>query len=251
MRVLFIGDIVGEASVRKVEKNLPSLQKEYKVDFTIANGENASENNGITPDIANRLRFSGIDVITTGNHAFRQRSSHDFFDNEDFIIRPANYSSSDPGCGYTVKKTPFGKVGVVNLAGKLFGDADENPFFTADKILLNLKGCDFIFIDFHAEATSEKRAMGYFLDGKITALFGTHTHVQTADEQILPKGTGYITDVGMVGGKNSVLGVRAEDAVKKFITHTGVKYNQDENDILFQSVFLDTDKKEIFRINIL
>lgn len=250
MRVLFIGDVVGRASVNKVRNVLPKLQKEKRVDFVIANGENASENNGIIPDIANDLRLSGVDVITTGNHAFRQRSSYSFFDSEDFIIRPANFPNEDPGTGYTVISTPYGLVGVVNLAGKLFGDADENPFFTVEKILPKLSDCKYTFIDFHAEATSEKRAMGYFLDGRVSAVFGTHTHVQTSDEQILPKGTGYITDVGMVGGRNSVLGVKAEDAVKKFLTHTGVKYIQDDKDIVFQSVLFDTEAKTIERINI-
>lgn len=250
MRVLFIGDIVGPSSVKRVTEILPSLQKEEKTDFIIANGENAAENNGITPEISGTLHFAGVDVITTGNHALRQKNSHAFFDECDYILRPANYPSNDPGRGFAEFKTPLGTVGVMNLAGKLYGDADENPFFTAEKLLLKAGNCDFVFLDFHAEATSEKRALGYFLDGKISALFGTHTHVQTADEQILPCGTGYITDVGMVGGKTSVLGMKKDDAVKKFITRTGVRYLQEERDILFQAVLFDTDKKEIRRINI-
>ncbi|MBS5737960.1 MAG: TIGR00282 family metallophosphoesterase [Clostridiales bacterium] len=249
MRVLFVGDIVGKAAVKTVETILPTLRGKRMIDFIIVNGENSSENNGITPEIAERLHFAGADVITTGNHAFRQKSSHAFFDDCEYLVRPANFPSNDPGMGFVFVGTAFGKVCVLNLAGKLFMDSDENPFFTADRILSKITA-DYIFVDFHAEATSEKRALGYFLDGRVSAVFGTHTHVQTSDEQILPLGTGYITDVGMVGGKNSVLGLRKEDAIRKFTSHIGVRYSQDENEIFFQSVLFDTDKKEIERINI-
>lgn len=250
MRVLFIGDIVGPGSVGAVEKILPTLRRDENIGFVIANGENAAENNGITPDIAERLRYCGVDVITTGNHAFRQKSSYGLFDDGGYIVRPANFPPEDPGMGYLKTDTPDGKVAVVNLSGKLYCDADENPFFTADRLLPSLSDCDFVFVDFHAEATSEKKALGFYLDGKVTAVFGTHTHVQTSDCRILPKGTGYITDVGMVGGKDSVLGIKAADAIKKFTTKTPVRYNQDTEKILFQSVFFDTETKEIKTVNI-
>lgn len=250
MRVLFIGDIVGPGSVGAVEKILPTLRRDENIGFVIANGENAAENNGITPDIAERLRYCGVDVITTGNHAFRQKSSYGLFDDGGYIVRPANFPPEDPGMGYLKTDTPDGKVAVVNLSGKLYCDADENPFFTADRLLLSLSDCDFVFVDFHAEATSEKKALGFYLDGKVTAVFGTHTHVQTSDCRILPKGTGYITDVGMVGGKDSVLGIKAADAIKKFTTKTPVRYNQDTEKILFQSALFDTETKEIKTVNI-
>ena len=247
MRLLFIGDVVGAASVRKIASLLPSMIKEEKVDFVIANGENASENNGITKDIAEKLHFAGVDVITLGNHAFRQKSSYDFLDSCPYIIRPANGFPTDPGSGFTEIKTDFGKVGVINLSGKLYGDAVESPFLKAEKILENLKS-DYIFVDFHAEATSEKRALGYFLDGKVTAVVGTHTHVPTADEQILPKGTGYITDVGMTGSENSVLGIEKQGAINKFLTNAAAKLLQEQNDIVIQSLLFDTETKEIRRI---
>lgn len=250
VRVLFIGDIVGPASVASVEKILPSLRKEEKLDFVIANGENAAENNGITPDVARRLRFCGVDVITTGNHAFRQKSAYSLFDDGEYLIRPANFSPLDPGTGYVTVKTPFGKVAVVNLSGKLFCEADENPFFVADRLLKKLSDCEFVFVDFHAEATSEKAALGFYLDGRVTAVFGTHTHVQTSDCRVLPKGTGYITDVGMVGGLNSVLGMKSSSAVKKFISRVPVKYEQETENIVFRSVFFDTDTKEIRTVNV-
>ena len=170
----------------------------------IANGENISDHNGITKKDAETLHFSGVDVITTGNHAFRQKSIYETMENEDYIIRPYNLPPSAVGNGYTVQETPFGRVGVLNLIGQLYIGYGDNPFVCADKALDKLAECDYIFVDFHAEATSEKRAMGFYLDGRVSGVFGTHTHVQTADDQILEKGTAYLTDVGMTGGRNSV-----------------------------------------------
>ena len=243
MRVLFIGDIVGQSSVKTTEKLLPTLKREEKIDFVIANGENAAENNGITPDIAEGLRYCGVDVITTGNHAFRQKSSYGLFDDGEYIVRPANFSPEDPGMGYVKTDTLSGRVAVVNLSGKLYCDADENPFFAVDRILPSLSDCDFIFVDFHAEATSEKKALGFYLDGKVSAVFGTHTHVQTADEKILNGHTGYITDTGMTGPEESVLGVAIRPAVDKQRFKYPVRFTEAQSPCFINGVVISFDEK--------
>ena len=166
MRVLFIGDIVGQSSVKTTEKLLPTLKREEKIDFVIANGENAAENNGITPDIAERLRYCGVDVITTGNHAFRQKSSYGLFDDGEYIVRPANFSPEDPGMGYVKTDTLSGRVAVVNLSGKLYCDADENPFFAVDRILPSLSDCDFISSISTRKQQAKKRLSAFILTEK-------------------------------------------------------------------------------------
>ena len=250
MRLLFIGDIVGDGGLDFVCNNLSKIMNENKIDFVIANGENVSEGNGINKDSAEKLRYAGVDVITTGNHAFRRKSSYVLMEESDFLLRPYNCPSRAIGKGVTELNTSHGKVGVVNLSGQLYMDGYNNPFDVVEKIISSLSHCDFIFVDFHAEATSEKRAMGFFLDGKVTGVFGTHTHVQTSDEQILPNGTAYITDVGMTGGKNSILGVKKETVINKFLTGMPGYFEQDNTDILFNSVVFDSITKEIYRLNI-
>lgn len=216
VNILAVGDVVGAQGLRYLKKTLPQLKREYESVFTVVNGENAS-NVGLTPQQAEDMLDAGADVITLGNHAFRQRSVHDYLDDTPYILRPANYAPQTPGRGYGVFDSVIGPVGVVNLIGRVNMDyGPDNPFLLVDKILPELENAKFILVDFHAEATSEKLAMGYMLDGRVTALWGTHTHVPTADAQVLPAGTGYITDLGMTGPKYSVIGIRPELSIEKF-----------------------------------
>lgn len=214
--ILAVGDVVGAQGLRYLKKNLRRLQREYNVRFTVVNGENAS-NVGLTPDQAEDMFDAGADVVTLGNHAFRQSSIHEYLDETPYILRPANYAPQTPGRGVGIFDSPLGNIAVINLLGRVNMDCGpDNPFLLVDKILPDRKEAGLILVDFHAEATSEKLAMGYMLDGKVTALWGTHTHVPTADAQVLPKGTGYITDLGMTGPKVSVIGIRPELSVEKF-----------------------------------
>lgn len=216
VNILAVGDVVGAQGLRYLKKMLPQLRREYEAVFTVVNGENAS-NVGLTPQQAEDMLDAGADVITLGNHAFRQRSVHAYLDDTPYILRPANYAPQTPGRGYGVFDSKIGPVGVVNLIGRVNMDyGPDNPFLQIDKILPELSKARLILVDFHAEATSEKLAMGYMLDGKITALWGTHTHVPTADAQVLPEGTGYITDLGMTGPKHSVIGIQPELSIEKF-----------------------------------
>ena len=219
MKVLMVGDIVGTTGLDLLRRFLPSLKREEGVDVCIVNGENSADGNGVTVVSAEQIFTYGADVITTGNHAFRRREAYEFFDETECLLRPANYLEKVPGHGYCVLDKGRVKVGVINLMGTMYMDPIENPFIIADKILEELKDCRIIIVDFHAETTSEKRAIGFYLDGRVSVVAGTHTHVQTADEQILPNGTGYITDLGMTGPQDSVLGVVPEIVIDKF------KYN--------------------------
>ena len=223
MNILAIGDVVGTPGCDFLRKHLPSLKKLYKIDLCIVNGENSADGNGITPGSAMHILTSGADVITTGNHVFRRHEIYDFLDDTPHVVRPANYPDSAPGHGYFTIDTGRTQVCVVNLMGTVYLDALANPFFVIDDILSKI-GRAIVIVDFHAEATSEKRAMGYYLDGRVAAIYGTHTHVQTADEQILPKGTGYMTDIGMTGPSVSVLGVDPQLAIKRFVTKMPVRF---------------------------
>lgn len=215
-RILAVGDVVASQGLRYLQKNLKRLQQEYEIDFTVVNGENAS-NVGLTPEQAEDMMDAGADVITLGNHAFRQKSVHIYLEDTPYILRPANYAPQNPGRGYGVFDSPIGEIAVINLIGRVNMDCGpDNPFLLMDTILDKVQDAKLILVDFHAEATSEKLAMGYMLDGKVTALWGTHTHVPTADAQVLPKGTGYITDLGMTGPKYSVIGIQPELSVEKF-----------------------------------
>lgn len=213
--MLAVGDVCGESGVRMVSRWLPRLRKEYKIDFTVVNGENASTV-GITPDQAEDIFDAGADVITLGNHSFSRREICDYLDDNSRILRPANMAPQLPGAGWGVFEASFGEVAVIDLIGRCNMDyAPDNPFLLVDKILPKIK-TQYIFVEMHAEATSEKLAMGYMLDGSVSAVWGTHTHVPTADEQVLPKGTGYITDLGMTGPRISILGVRPDQSVARF-----------------------------------
>ena len=214
MNILAIGDVVGATGVNMFLEKIEELKQEYAVDFCIVNGENASENNGISRRTAEKL-LDGADMITLGNHAFRQKDAYALLHNEKRIIRPANYPEGTSGSGVFLTEKNGKKIAVINLLGKVYLDYIDCPFRTIDKLLENIKA-DIIIVDFHAEATSEKITMGWYLDGRVSVVFGTHTHVITADEKIMPKGTGYITDIGMTGPYYSCLGVKREITLERF-----------------------------------
>ena len=225
MKILAIGDIVGDIGVKKVKSILEDLKKQENIDFVITNGENAAEGMGITEKNFNDLISAGTDVVTMGNHTWGKKDIFKFIDNPK-LIRPANYPKDVIGKGFNIYKCKGKKIAVINLIGRVdMGVLSENPFLKAKEIISNIKNkADIIIIDFHAEATAEKIAMGYYLDGKITAMFGTHTHVQTSDEKILPNGTGYITDIGMTGPEHSVIGMDISASIKRFETTLPERY---------------------------
>lgn len=246
MRILFIGDVVSSAGCDFVRKVLPAFKRTQQIDFCIINGENSAKGNGITPDSARHLLTSGADLLTTGNHVFRRPEIYDELEKDMLpILRPANMHRSAPGRGVTVLQKGGLRLGVGNILGNAFLDGASNSFDCADGIIEEFRkqGVVNIFIDLHAEATSEKRAMGFYLDGKVSVLAGTHTHVQTADEQILPKGTAYITDVGMTGVIGSVLGVKPENAIYKSRTGLPVKFENPDGDCSMGCVIAETDNK--------
>ena len=242
LNLLIIGDITGKPGMRAVRSSLPTLVAQHNIDFIIVNGENAAGGFGLTPDLAQNLFDWGIDCITTGNHVWRQRDLISYIDREPRLLRPLNLSKNQPGAGIGVYHTPGGvAVGVMNLVGRIYMDPADNPFVAADAGLAQLKGTSIIMVDFHAEATSEKRAMGFHLDGRVSAVIGTHTHVPTADEQILTNGTAYITDIGMTGPHDSVIGVRKELILDKFITGMPHAFKLANRGIRLQAVRIRVD----------
>lgn len=242
MRIFAIGDVVGSTGVDFIRSVLPAYRRTEGVDFCVINGENAAASNGITPDLCEELFVSGADVITTGNHVFRRREIYNYLDDNDFILRPANFPDSTPGKGTCIVDKGRLQVGVINLLGTVYMEAVGNPFAAVEKQLKELSNCRIILVDFHAEATSEKRAMGFFLDGKVSAVFGTHTHVPTADEQILPGGTGYITDLGMTGPEQSVLGVKPEIIIEKMQTNMPVRFTFAEGNPMLCGCLFDINE---------
>lgn len=245
MKILCIGDVVGDNGCDFLEKRLPELKKRYDIDFCIVNGENASEGNGILPVAANRIFTFGADVITGGNHTARRKEIYTALEENDFLLRPANLPSAIPGKGICICDLGYTSIAVINILGTVYMESMNSPFETADKLIEEAKGegAKIIIVDFHAEATSEKRAMGFYLDGKVTALFGTHTHVQTNDAQLLPKGTAYITDIGMTGPKHSVLGVDKDIIISKMKDKMPVRFlNSDEKPML-SGIVIDVDRE--------
>ena len=244
MRILFIGDVVSAVGVEKLTRTLPRFKREHNIDVTIVNGENAAVGNGLLPASAEALFAAGADCITGGNHTFRRRELYDYLDDCPYCLRPANYKDSAPGKGFCVIDKGFVRVGVVNILGTAFMEPLENPFDCADRALAALTDeADFTVVDFHAEATAEKRALGFYLDGRVAAVVGTHTHVQTADEQILPHGTAYITDLGMTGPVQSVLGVTPELAIEKMRTNLPVRFQNPDGECRMQGMLVEIDKK--------
>lgn len=224
MRILFIGDIVAEAGLRTLHAVLPTLKKRLAPDITIANGENVSRGFGMAPPHIKGIFSAGVDVITTGNHVWDKREGFEVIGRDERILRPANFAPGVPGRGWALYDRGGWRVGVLNLAGRIFMNPAENPFIIAEEAVEALKnaGAKAIFVDFHAEATSEKAAMGHHLDGRVAVVAGTHTHVPTADGRVLPGGTGFISDVGMTGVRDSVIGVEKVPSVKRF--KTGMPY---------------------------
>lgn len=245
MKFLCIGDVVSQQGCDYLRNNLVKLKKEYNSDFVIVNGENSAVGNGVTPRSAQHIFTSGADVITLGNHSLNRNEIYNFLDENEFIIRPCNFHSSAPGRGSVVIGRGALCAGVINLQGTAFLDANENPFDAVDREIkkLNDEGVKTILVDFHAEASGEKKAMGYFLDGRTSLVYGTHTHVQTSDEQILPLGTGYITDVGMTGPYFSVLGVEPDIVIRKLRTNLPVRFTNPDGFCTVEGVFAEIDNK--------
>ncbi|MBQ7580881.1 MAG: TIGR00282 family metallophosphoesterase [Clostridia bacterium] len=242
MNILVLGDVVSDHGCDFLMKRLPPLKKLKSVDLCIANGENSAVGNGILPGSAQSLFDCGVDVITTGNHVFRRREIYSLLDECDRLVRPANYAPSNPGKGVCTVDMGRCRVCVINLAGNYGLDVADNAFRCVERILKDVRE-KIIIVDFHAEATSEKRAMGFFLDGRVSAVFGTHTHVQTADEQVLPNGTGYITDVGMCGVIDSVLGVKKEIIVKKMLDNMPARFDAADGECMINGCIFEIDEK--------
>ena len=243
MNILCIGDVVGSAGCDWLRKALPSFKKQRGVDLVVANGENSQDGNGISPASAEHLFASGVDVVTGGNHTFRQRNVFPLLEENPFLLRPANYPASAPGGGYTTVDLGFVTVAVINLMGTAFLEPLDCPFAAADRLVERAKqdGARVVLVDFHAEATAEKKALAFYLDGRITALVGTHTHVQTSDAQILPGGTGYLTDLGMTGPALSVLGVKPELSVARMKDKIPVRFVNADGPCVMEGCLLEVD----------
>ncbi len=242
INVLAVGDVVGESGVEYLSRHLRSLKKHHGVHFTVVNEENVS-GVGILPRQARDIFDAGADVITLGNHTWNRIQIADFLEDDRYTLRPANYTNRVPGRGWGVYDGPCGlRIGVINLIGRCEMDSNfENPFTTADKVLKRMEGVDLVLVDFHAEATSEKGAMGWYLDGRVQALWGTHTHVPTADGQVLPKGTGFITDLGMTGPARSVLGIRPEQAINRFLGGLPRRFEQADGPCKLEGTLFSID----------
>lgn len=243
MKILAIGDIVGGISIDYLSRTLSSFVRDNKIDFVLANGENANEIKGISKSDAEALYNIGVDFITLGNHAFGKKDIYTFLDSNDHrIIRPCNFPAQAPGSGYSIINVDGYKALIINALGTMFMTPLNSPFETVDKILEREKGnYDFSILDIHAEATSEKLAIAHYFDGRISIIFGTHTHIQTADEQILPKGSAYITDIGMTGPTNSILGTKIQTIVDKFTLQTPQYFTVADGDVVAHGVIFDID----------
>ena len=244
LRVIFLGDIVGRAAREKVVNNLPSIKKDHNIDFAIVNGENSAGGFGITEDICKDLFSAGVDCITTGNHLWDQREILDYINDEPKLIRPVNFPKNTPGEGFRIFEINKGKILVINVMGRLFMDPLDDPFRIMDEILTEHQlgnDIDAIVIDIHAEATSEKVAMGHYCDGRASLVVGTHTHIPTADYQILPFGTGYQTDAGMCGDYDSVIGMEKTEPIRRFVEKTpGNRFNPAQGEATICGVIIET-----------
>jgi metallophosphoesterase (TIGR00282 family) len=236
--ILFIGDVVGRTGRKVVRDLVPALKEEHGIDFVIANGETAAGGIGITPKEARDLFAAGVDVITLGNHTYRHREVWPYLDEERNILRPANFLRTQPGRGTVVFERDGASLGVVNLSGNHYMQAGSPALVTIDEALREVDGADHVLVDMHAEATSEKVALGWYLDGRVTAVVGTHTHVPTADARVLPGGTAYITDVGMTGARGGVIGVRREQSIAVMRTHMPQRYDSSDEDPWLNAVLI-------------
>jgi len=255
IRILAVGDIVGKSGLQKLKQVLPNLVKENGIDFIIVNAENTADGMGLTEKMYKEILELNVNVLTMGNHTWAKKEVFNIIENNE-IIRPANYSKNNPGRGYNIYECDGKKIAVINLIGRVtMMVLSDNPFTEVQNIINEIKNnVDIIVVDFHAEATAEKIAMGYYLDGKVTIIFGTHTHVQTADEKILENGTGYITDIGMTGPEKSVIGMDVETSLKRFETSLPEKYKTAEGESTFNSCLFEIDNNtnkvvKITRIN--
>ena len=248
MRILALGDIVGTATIEYLRQRLWNLRKQERIDFVIANGENATDIRGLCARDASELLDTGIDVITLGNHTYGMRDIYPYLESETRVIRPANYPPTAPGSGYTVVDADGWKLLCINVSGRVYMDPLASPFDTVDRILEREKGSyDLAIMDIHAEATSEKLAIAHYFDGRIHVMFGTHTHVPTADEQILPQGSGYVTDLGMCGPHNGIIGTAKEQVIERFRTMMPVHFRVADGDFKAHGVIYDlnADTKKV------
>lgn len=252
MRILMVGDIFGRSGRKFFCERTRELKRKKNTDVVVVNGENVAHGKSLTEATFNEILSGGADIVTTGNHIWDRKDVIPILEREPFLIRPANFPDDAPGKGYCIYPFRAKNIGVINLIGRTFMQPVDCPFTRADEILRTIKReCDIILVDFHAEATSEKAAMGYYLDGRVTAVVGTHTHTQTADERILPNGTAYITDLGMVGPLNSVIGVKTELVIEKFISCRPVKFEVAETPpAVYCAVIIDIDDKTNCATNI-
>lgn len=245
MRLLFIGDIVGKVGREAITTYLPKLKQTYRPTVTIVNAENAAHGKGLTEKIYKDLLREGVDFMTMGNHTFGQRQIYDFIESANRMVRPANFPEEAPGVGMRFIQINKIKLAIINLQGRAFMQDIDDPFKKADALIKEAqKETDYIFVDFHAETTSEKNAMGWFLDGKVSAVVGTHTHIQTSDERILPGGTGYITDVGMTGFYDGILGINRDEVITRFITSLPQRHVvPDEGRSVLSGIIIDINKE--------
>lgn len=245
MRILTLGDVVSSIGCDALSKCLPNLLHDKKIDLCIANGENSADGNGMLEKNLKLLFFYGVDIITGGNHTYRRPEFYSYLDENEFIVRPANFPKDAPGKGICIYDMGRIKVAVISVMGVVYMEALRNPFETLDEYIeiAQNEGCKIILVDFHAEATAEKKAMGYYADGRVSAIFGTHTHVQTNDLQIFENGTGYITDLGMCGPKRSVLGIKPELAIRKMKTHLPVRFENSTGECEICGAIFDIDEK--------
>ncbi|MBJ6801820.1 TIGR00282 family metallophosphoesterase [Geomonas propionica] len=252
VKLLFIGDVIGKPGREALSRELHRIVDRHMVDLVIANGENAAGGFGLTEETALDLFKCGVQMITSGNHIWDKKDALEYIKREDRIVRPANYPEGTPGKGTTIVKTPGGiKIGILNLEGRVFMNNLDCPFRCADREIAKLKEeTPIVFVDFHAEATSEKVSLGWYLDGRVAAVIGTHTHVQTADERILTGGTAYMTDAGMTGSFDSVIGVKKEEAIQKFVTQRPSKFEVAKKDIRINAVAIEVDEKTGLALNI-
>ena len=254
MNILFIGDIVGAPGRRVITELLPRAVDQYCIDLVVANGENASGGLGITPQVADQFLNQGVDLLTSGNHIWKHKEILPYLNDTDRLLRPANYPPEAPGRGLAVVETAAGEpAAIINLEGRVFISALECPFRTVDQLLNTLpQEVKVILVDIHAEATSEKQALGWYLDGRVSAVVGTHTHVQTADERILPGGTGYISDAGMTGPVDSVIGMNREIILERFLTQRPHPFKVATQNLQLQGVVLKIDAdghcREVLRV---
>jgi hypothetical protein len=240
--ILFVGDVVARTGRRVVRDLLPGLREELSLDFVVANGENAAGGIGITPKEAEELFAAGVDVITLGNHAYRHREVWPYLDEQRRILRPANYLRTQPGRGTCVVERDGASLGVINLSGNLFMQAGSPALVTIDDALREVQSADHVLVDMHAEATSEKIALGWYLDGRVTAVVGTHTHVPTADARVLPEGTAYISDVGMTGPRDSVIGFRLDTVLPRFLRHLPTRFEVAEGPVSLNAALIEADR---------